>query len=231
MRKGISLPDLDSLAQQLKSGLYLRYMRAAQKMALLEWRDRTAAPGLAARFVYANRKIYNFADRTGRYDQRKGYLPDYVFSSALRDAMKTREPVSVNGGGTEAVTRMKYGGGHLNFLTTKRGSHGPPTISRMDINVAIQPYTKTQVRDDGSATVTAVSGYTQVRRNRKVTTWNMSPDSYSAEFGRFTLDAPWIKARTLDYFRQIVRGMVWRFGKINNSALNWSAMIYGRSRS
>ncbi len=88
----------------------------AQKEALILWRDRKSAPGIAARFTKAGATYYGFTPRSTKYNKRKGGLPDFTYTGKLREMLHGRKPRSITAGNSDmAVTRLAYGGGALNF--------------------------------------------------------------------------------------------------------------------
>lgn len=201
-------PDIDALIKQLKDDVFIRWMRAAQKKALLEWRDKQTGPGLAARFTHAGNKFYKFTPRSGKYDSQKGYLPDFVRTGSLRDSMTNRKPVSVNGVG-EAITRMKYGGGALSFLGDKKGI---TSVSKASVTTqaSVAGYSRTI-----KGAVVSVRAYTAIRHGVKI---NVSRGglSYADEFADFTQDAPWIKQRSNEIFGQIVKSATMKNGQLRS---------------
>jgi len=207
-------PDIDVLIKQLRGDIFMRWMKQAQQQALLEWRDRKIAPGLAARFEDAGNKFYEFTNRTGKYDSQKGYLPDFVRTGSLRDSMKMREARSQNNT-TEAITRLKYGGGALNLLVDK---FGVKSVTRIPTVVVTSIPAYTRIEKKTGATV-HVTGYYAERHGVHVTTTHASK-SYSAEFAEFSKDAPWLKQRVGEIFKAKVRAATIKNGKIvtrNNS--------------
>jgi hypothetical protein len=128
--------DLDGLVKSMRGDLFARWMRRAQKQALVEWRDRTEPPGLMARFERAGIGFYGFSARAR--PRKGGY---YVRSGALREQMRKRKPFAKNKRGTDVVTVFKYGGGALNFLTDKKGIKGV-TRQVMSVSVTRQAVTR-----------------------------------------------------------------------------------------
>lgn len=199
-------PDIDALIAQLKDNIFTRWMKAAQRQALKEWRDRMVAPGLAARFTREGDTFYGFTPRYGKTDARKGYLPDFVKTGSLRDSMKNRKPLSQNGI-SDAITRMKYGGGALNFMTDKRGVKEELRVPVTKV-ASIGNYTR--VVQGATVNVTA---YTAERKGIQVQIQH-GTKSYSAEFAEFSKDAPWIKERVNQIFGEIVRSATMKNGQI-----------------
>ncbi len=187
-------PDLDRLVTQLRGDLFVRWMKQAQKAALIEWRDRTEAPGLAARFTKTGDGFYNFTPRTKKYNRRKGGLPDFVYTTGLREMIKSREPKSLNNGNVEAITRIKFGGGALNFLTAVKKMVG------FSITVlASKTHIKAYFRKGKS-----VRGYEGTRKRRRINK-QLGAVSYADEYGRLDKDIPWLRAKVLENFNRIFR--------------------------
>lgn len=120
----VAAPPLKDLTAQLvlfRDQYLYRWMRSAQKRAVIAWRDRREYPGLAFRFSDEGKRRYGFSDRTGRYDNSKHYAPDYVNTGRFRDALLARQPKSVNTGGDTVITRFSIFGGALNLMGSQRG--------------------------------------------------------------------------------------------------------------
>jgi hypothetical protein len=110
------LKDLSRLAQEIRGDVLKRWVAKAQKSALLEWRDRVLPPGLAARFTIPGRAFYRFAYRFSA----KTSQPPFLKTGAFRNMLMNRRP-RTSYKGLEVVTRLKFGGGPLNFLGNRRG--------------------------------------------------------------------------------------------------------------
>jgi hypothetical protein len=186
--------DLDGLVSQLRGDLFVRWMKQAQKAALLLWRDRSETPGLQARFTRAGDSYYGFTPRAKSYNRRKGGLPDFVYTTGLREMMKSRQPKSLNTGNTEAVTRIKFGGGALNFLTAVKKTVG--------FVVSIVS-TKTQVKAYFRGTKT-VKGYEGTRKHKTISR-TRGTVNYAEEYGRLTRDMPWLQNKVKELFLAIFR--------------------------
>lgn len=207
--------DLDTLVQQLRGDVFARWMRRAQKAALLEWRDRIQPPGLAARFTKAGSAFYGFGERTQKYNKSKrGYPQDYVKSGGFRRQVLKRRPRSFRGG-TAIVTKLAYGGGVLNFLT----GIGPVTSQAVIKSVQSVPVSGYTYRHPKTGTAVTV----QPRARLQITTVGKpqrSSVSYADEFGRFMRDRPWLATRTLELFKLIVtRGAFSKRGKLRSTVL------------
>ena len=187
-------PDLDRLVAQLRGDLFVRWMKQAQKAALIDWRDRSGTPGLAARFTKAGDSYYGFTPRSKSYNKKKGGLPDFVFTSALREMMKSRQPKSINNGNTEAITRIKFGGGALNFLQSVKKTLGF-TITVSSTKTAVEAYFRRGK---------AVKGYQGTRKHRTISTTRGTVD-YAEEYGRLGRDIPWLKSKVQENFIRIFR--------------------------
>ncbi len=202
--------DLNGLVKSLRSDLFARWMRRAQKQALIEWRDRTTPPGLMARFERAGIGYYDFSQR-----QRRRPAGFYLKSGGLREAMRRRKPRSLNGRGTDVVTVFKYGGGALNFLTDTRGvkmvskskaripvtmpavTRRPAVVAQFDRPGGIM--VKSYIRAGGP-----VKSYVQTRTTI-IRTVNKSDRTMAQEFGGFVRDRAWISERTGVLFASIAR--------------------------
>ena len=202
--------DLHGLMKSLRADLFARWMRRAQKQALMEWRDRTAPPGLMARFERAGIGFYDFSQRVRR--RPAGF---YLKSGGLREMMRRRKPRSLNNRGTDVVTVFKYGGGALNFMTDQRGiktvskstarvpvtmpavTRNPATVAQFDRPGGIM--VKSYVRSGGP-----VKSYVQTRTTI-IRTVNKSDRTMSQEFGGFVRDRAWITKRTGVLFASISR--------------------------
>lgn len=215
-----SLPDLTALVQQLKGDLFVRWTRRAQKAALIEWRDRRESPGLAARFTAAGSAFYGFGERPTKYNRGKGSTQDYVKTGDFRDSLKLRKPRAIRGTGDTVTTRLRYGGGVLNFLT----KIGPMTneariVERIPVQIRGYSYRVQMNLDKTGGREITVRGHTAQRQRirRQVT---RSSTSYAAEFGRFVKDQPWIAQRTAELFAEIVRKAAFtKGGKLKSSVL------------
>ncbi len=117
----VPMPAITEAIELLRDDLLYRWRRQSQKRALLRWRDRTQPPGVMARFLPGGKPYYHFSDRRFKYRKGKGYLPDYVKTGRFRDALKTRNPKSMNTGGTEVITKLSIDGGPLNALSNIKG--------------------------------------------------------------------------------------------------------------
>lgn len=197
----VAFKDLDAFVQQLRGDLFARWMRRAQKAALLEWRDRKDPPGLAARFTAAGAAFYRFGPRSsyGVLNRIKGGTQHYVLTGGTRDMMAKRRPTAVRGT-QDIVSRLKYGGGKLNFLTNVGAVTGRNVV-RWRETVAVAGYTYKHHKT--GATVSVSPGTSN--RARKKVTFTRSATSYAADFGRFLRDSPWIADRTAVLFREIIR--------------------------
>lgn len=204
------MPDMEQVIAQMRAGIFTRLMRRAQRMALIEWRDRKAMPGLAYRFTHEGNKAYSFSARSLKYNKSKGFLPDFVRTGALRDAVLARKPHSVNGGG-EAVTRFKYGGLSLNFLTSK---YGTAAVSHSTSRAMITVESYSRKTDKGTAI--EVKGY---QRSQVIhhTTRTKVTRSMADEYGDFSRDASWLRQRVGELFRDLVRTVAIRNGKLKSS--------------
>lgn len=211
--------DLDGLVRSLRGDLFARWMRRAQKQALIEWRDRTEPPGLMARFERAGIGFYSFSARSR--PRRGGY---YVRTGALREQLRRRRPLAKNKRGVDVVTVFKYGGGALNFLTDKKGIKGV-TRQAMSVSVTMpattrSPHSYLRQNNVYPRAGGPVRAYTYTRTTTS-TTGIPASTSYAAEFGAFLRDAAWIRRRSDVLFSIIARkaSVDRRTGGIKSSVL------------
>lgn len=210
------LPDLQRFVGQLRGDLFARWMGRAQKAALIEWRDRTQAPGLAARFTFAGNDFYGYRGQHGRsYFVQKGRLPDYVKTGSLRDMLAKRKPRTIRGTKADVTTRLAYGGGHLNFLANIGpviGEH--KEVTRVPIVVAGYSY-----KHHKTAKIVVVPGHAATRQRIRWV-FERSSESFADAFGRFDRDRPWIAARVPELFLKIYqRAALTKAGTIRSSVL------------
>lgn len=213
------LPDLQHLVDQLRGDVFARWMARAQKGALIEWRDRTTAPGLAARFTFAGNDFYGFRSQHGRsYFVQKGRLPDYVKTGRLRDMMKARLPRTVRGTG-DVTTRLAYGGGALNFLTAIGpviGEH--KEVTRIPVTVAGYSY-----KHHRSGAIVVVASHPGTRKRIRWV-YERSTESFADAFGKFDRDRPWIANRVGELFLAIFRAAaLTKRGELRSSVLEEAA--------
>lgn len=218
------LKDLSELVASLKGDLFTRWMKRAQKQALIEWRDRKQAPGLAARFEKSGEGFYDFSKRS-----RPRRTPYYVKTGKLRAMMSRRTPKARNSG-SDVVTTLKFGGGALNALTNKYGVYSvSKTTTRTQVTVTShqrKASTVTQFDRPGGVKVKSynrsggpIKAYSFSRAQTVIGSSPVSK-SYAAEFGAFHRDQPWITKRVSVLFSIIARkASVRRNGGIKSSVL------------
>lgn len=198
--KSVPLADLEAMAAQVDGGLFVRWMKQAQKAALIEWRDRTATPGLAARFTHGGEDFYGFTPRTLKYNKQKGGLPDFVRTGGLREMVKARTPRSQNNGNLEAITTLKFGGGALNFLQNITRTSSEPAGTKSN-SVTIKAYVR---RGPGGKGQIAVNSYLGTRKSKTYTKVTQTIN-YAAEYGQAANDLPWIEEKVKEHFLRIFR--------------------------
>ncbi|HYG69177.1 MAG TPA: hypothetical protein VD838_16015 [Anaeromyxobacteraceae bacterium] len=205
---GSFLPDLGSLTKNLKRVYLVRWMRIAQKRALIEWRDRDKAPGVMARFTKDGSTFYDFSERNPWYNRYKGYTPDFVNTGNFRTMLRSRVPTSPRKvAGDLVTTRLKYGGGVLNLLVDRHGEK-VRTVTSTTIATFVDPHIRGApwtANDPGGMVV--VKGYQQTRVTKTVEI-TRATESYSKEFGKFARDREWIVARTNAIFLELWRKAV-----------------------
>jgi len=204
-----SVDKLRMLGQQIRGDIWNRWMATAQKRALIWWRDRSVPPGLKARFTVAGATYYQFTSRARKPSSLKPY---YHVSGSFMRQLAARKPrtkqASKNAGVVETI--LKYGGGALNLMTTTskpdmRGIVGWTRETRtVSESLNVSAYTRPWRR--GSSTIVKVPAYTMTRT---VTRSRSKPvrggETHAALFGKFTRDAPAIRARVQVELRRIVR--------------------------
>lgn len=209
---------VDTLLTELTPEKYYSLMRAAQQATILEWRDRSEFPGLAARFRgVGNQMRYGFQNRlrsTAGRPAKRGDGSDYVNSGGTRDAMMKREPHSLNTKGSKvAKTIFKYGGGKINFLTAINGVADEQWVKAVD-RVSAQAYVRHQKnKTTGTATLVAVSGYVAYRPVTHHVVVRSSV-SYAQDWARFDYDLAWMQARVPVVFMELARTGAMRGGKL-----------------
>lgn len=207
---------IDKLLDQMDGELFVRLMKRAQKMALIEWRDKRTFPGLMDRFTKEGAQARQFHARLKSTNARKHGLPDYWQTGRLRTALLARQPKSENRGSGrgnfEAVTKLKYGGLSLNALSNKFGVTSE-TRTPIVISSTIAGYEQGRKGKHGTRITVTVKSYVQKRKsfNHQVVRCGVS---YSAEFAEISEDVPFIKSRVEFHFRQIIAGLRLRGGLI-----------------
>jgi hypothetical protein len=171
-----AIESLRQIETAIRSDVWSRWMAAAQRRALLWWRDRRVAPGLAARFTVSGAAYYGFGAR--RFNPYR-VKPYYHVSGTLERMLMSRRPRTSRRPGV-VESRLAFGGGSLNFLTA---ANQRPVI--------------------GWTTVSRPIGTTTSVATRRVPV--RGGDSYAAAFGRFTRDRLAIEARVAIELRKIVR--------------------------
>jgi hypothetical protein len=210
------LPDLQRFVDQLRGDLFARWMARAQKGALLEWRDRAIAPGLAARFTFAGNDFYGYRGQHGRsYFVQKGRLPDYVKTGRFRDMLAKRKPRTIRGSKADVTTRLAYGGGALNFLT----NIGPVVGEHKEVTrvpIVVDGYAYKHFK---TGKIVVVASHSETRR-RVRWVYERSSESFADAFGKFDRDRPWIANRVTELFQVIFqRAALTKGGQVRSSVL------------
>lgn len=170
------------------------WTKKAQRSAVIEWRDRTQAPGVRVRFLPAGKQAYDFSMRSRGYQRKKGAkTPDYVYTGAFRESLMARKP-KTKVEGHDVVTRFSLMGGAMNLLAGKRGARTQTEVVKTE-TVAV----KSHIRSGHT-----VQAYNQTRRELRV---QRTPASrtYAQEFAIQVQDQAWINARTNQRLLEIVR--------------------------
>lgn len=199
-----SIQELRMIESLVRSDIWDRWLAKAQRMALLWWRDRRVPPGVAARFTVSGVTYYGFGNRF-----RKPYSlwPFYRVHGDLERAILLRKPRTSYRGNT-VESRLAFGGGTLNFMTTTSKPDMRPivgwtkTTRSLTETFNVSGYTRA-TRTGASISIAA---YSMTRtRNFSRTDPQRGGDTYAVAFGRFTKDRPAIQARVLVELRKIVR--------------------------
>lgn len=192
---------VDALRQMentIRSDIWGRWMAAAQRRALLWWRNRRAPPGVAARFTVAGAAYYGFGVR--RFNPYR-IKPYYHVTGSLERLVLSRTPRTSRRTGS-VESRLAFGGGSLNFLNTPQQR---PVVGWTTRQVS----TITQQRSGTTTTFTST---------RRVPV--RGGDTYAAAFGAFAKDRPVIEARVAIELRKIVRAAAYtKAGKLRSSVL------------
>lgn len=209
----VPLADLTRLVESMRSDVLQRDLRAAQRKALIQWRDTAARPGLRYRFTRDAHTAYGFANRTARYlgryaaDHgkdaagtfiRKGALPDYVYTGRFRDSLVARKPKK--GKGATIATTFSVYGGALNLIGHQRGVTREES-SRQTRTVQRQAHTRTG--RNGGAPV-QVRAYNQ--RTTQIT-YSRTPSArtYGQEWAIRPEEIAWVQVRSDAIFLEIFK--------------------------
>lgn len=203
-------PDLYAVLDLLRSDIWLRWMRKAQKLALEEWQMRKKWPGLQARFRRENTQEMGLGDPLrfkGSGASRRNNHPFFRTGSLFKRVMWAK-PKAKTTSKTKAKTVLSYGGGALNFLRNVR-----PVVGR----AAQQVSSVVQVPGHQVAAHTRRTGGRSVgvdahQRNAYAMTRTYTkyvptyaPKSYAEAYEGGPEDNEFIAERTEFYFMEIVR--------------------------
>lgn len=189
---------LRQMENTIRSDIWRRWMSAAQRRALLWWRDRRVSPGLAARFTVSGAAYYGFGER--RFNPYR-VKPYYHVGGSLEQLQRTYRPRTIRGAGL-VESRLTFGGGNLRFLDTPKQR---PVVGWATRQVS----TVTQQRSGTTTTITST---------RRVPV--RGGDTYAAAFGAFGKDRAVIEARVAIELRKIVRAAAYtKAGKLRSSVL------------
>jgi hypothetical protein len=190
----VPLPQLQAMAASLAEPVWRRLMTRAQKAALIQWRDSTTAPGLAARMTRAGKDAYGYADRISTPRRKRGTAAAFNKSGALARMLATRRPRGIRDPAM-VRTRLAIGGGALNFLGGMRGG----TVSTVRVPVAVQisaHAVRTHTRRSTGVAAYARASYSAIRIRRRTN---------RQEWEDFSKDAPGLRRMVADHFLTIVR--------------------------
>lgn len=200
---GAAMQELRTIENLIRSDIWSRWVALAQRRALVWWQQRRVPPGVAARFTFAGVNYYGFGSRL-----RKPYsiAPYYHVTGSLERAILARKPKTSRASG-EVVSRIAFGGGSLNFMTTTSKPDMRPvtgwtrTTRTLTESFNVSSYTRST--KGGSITVQAYSMTRQRTVGKSVPV--RGGDTYAATFGNFAKDRPVLQARVAVELRRIVR--------------------------
>jgi len=203
---GAAMQELRTIENLIRSDIWSRWMALAQRRALVWWQQRRVPPGVAARFTCAGISYYGFGSRT-----RKPYSlpPYYHVTGSLERALLARKPKTSRSTG-QVVSRIAFGGGSLNFMTTASKPDMRPvtgwTRETRTITESFNVAAYSRTWRGGSSTVVNVQAHT-VTRQRTVSRSHpvKGGDTFATTFGRFTRDRPVLEARVAIELRRITR--------------------------
>ena len=227
------IPEIRQYLADIKSQVLDRTTKAAQKQALLEWRDSRKYPGAMARFDGQGQDAYKFAQRSYLYRRyRKKHRPtlreifqegadpagfrrpDYVYSGRFQQALAKRRPKSKRTGDSITST-LSIRGGVLNFLSKQSGWLSQNVV--LVRTPAVRgPYLRTSV----AGTVHSVRRHAFVKVDARVTGQHAA-QSYTQEFAMRHPETDWIAKRT-DTIREalIRKALFGKRGKIRKGVLD-----------
>lgn len=201
-----AMQELRMIESLIRSDIWNRWVAKAQRNALVWWQQRRVPPGVAARFTISGVTYYGFGSRL-----RKPYsIPPYYSTRSnggLEQAILSRKPRTSRMDGT-VVSRLAFGGGALNFMTTTSRPDMRPVVGWTRNSRAItETYNvASYTRSTKSGASVTIAGYSATRTR---TLTKSAPvrggDTYAVAFGRFAKDRPVIQARVLVELRKIVR--------------------------
>jgi hypothetical protein len=199
-----AIQELRTIENLIRSDIWSRWLALAQRRALVWWQQRRVPPGVAARFTMPGVSYYGFGSRL-----RKPYsiAPYYRVTGSLERAILARKPKTSRASGS-VVSRIAFGGGSLNFMTTTGKPDMRPVTGwtretrTLTESFNVSSYTRT-TRGGASITVQAYSMTRQRTVGRSAPT--RGGDTFATAFGRFTKDRPVLEARVAIELRNIVR--------------------------
>jgi hypothetical protein len=175
-----AIQELRLIENLVRSDLWGKWVALAQRKALIWWQQRSVPPGVKARFTTGGAAYYGFGPRVSwrrpPYYHRKG---------DLERAILRRKPRTSRESGT-VETRVAFGGGSLNFMTTENMR---PIVGWVDKTISY----------------TSGTGSQQSARSFTVRVPARGGPTYAAAFGNFTKDRPVLEARVSIELRRIVK--------------------------
>ncbi len=195
MDNAVVLQDITSTIENIKYTYLVKWMKTAQRDAVLEWRDRTIPPGVAVRFSPLGKLFYGFSNRKSK----KAGSVDYVKTGSFRDQLAKRKPkTAVNGG--IVSTKFSIGGGAMNLIGDLRGIKRQEYL-RQTKQVAVRGYMRTTYNHSNHPSVnrSPVRGYSQMRTSTK-STYTPADRTYREEFALIPADLEFINFKAEQNF-------------------------------
>ncbi len=121
LTRDLPLMQLATMVDDLSTKYITSLIKTAQRGAWYEYRDNRQYPGAAFRFSRQAKQAMGFSYRSAKHLKRKGNLPDYHFTGAMKASILQRQP-KTSVAGNVVTTWFSIFGGAMNFLGAKHGS-------------------------------------------------------------------------------------------------------------
>jgi hypothetical protein len=216
---GRAIVQMRALAEQIRGEVWRRWYGLAQRRALLWWKLRRVAPGVAARFTNDGARYYGYGNRLRK---PSSLLPYYKVNNGLELLIlnANRKPKTKRTGGGPVETVLAFGGGSLNFMT--RDNYRPVigwTRTTRVLHESFNVGSYTRATKSGSVQVQAYS-MSRWRTVNKSSPRRGGP-THAEAFGNMLRDRPALEARVAIEMRRIIQrsAIDKRTGKIKTSVL------------